>query len=172
MADARKPLFSWLADWRRDQLSGTLCDIFLADGAGVPMRRVTEVKVLAGLGLSGDRYVQDAGHWKGCDAVQVTLVRAEDIERAEQRSGVALCRGEHRRNLVVRGIPIDAYRGRRLRIGDVHFEFHRLRPPCGYLDRLGQRGSAKALGKAAGIGVRALADGTIRVGDAVRILAH
>jgi hypothetical protein len=53
------------------------------------MRRVSEVEVLAGLALSGDRYAQDAGHWQECEAVQVT--RAEDMEPAEQRSGNALC---------------------------------------------------------------------------------
>jgi MOSC domain-containing protein YiiM len=67
-------------------------------------------------------------------------------------------------------VPIDAYRGRQVRIGNVLLEFHRLRPPCGYLDRLLQPGAAKALGRAAGIGLRVVEPGEIRCGDPVQVL--
>jgi MOSC domain-containing protein YiiM len=164
------PLFSWLADWRPDELRGTLTDIYVATSAGAPMQRVAGIRAIAGAGLEGDRYALGSGHWRRTDACEVTLVDAADLERAQRRSGIAFATGEHRRNLVVRGIPLDAYRNRRVRIGEVLLEFHRLRPPCGYLDRLLQRGAGKALGKGAGIGLRVIEGGVLRAGDRVQVL--
>ena len=50
------PVFSWLRNWRQDQLEGILVDIFITDAAGNPMRHVDQVKAIAGVGLDGDRY--------------------------------------------------------------------------------------------------------------------
>lgn len=163
-------LFSWLKTWRSDQLHGTLVDIFVADKAGAPMCRLDHVEALAGLGLAGDRYASGSGHWKRSDGCQVTLITEKDLLRAQRQSGLSFTDGQHRRNLVVHGIPLDAFRRRRIRIGQVLFEFHRLRPPCGYLDRLVGSGYGKALGKGAGIGLKVIEGGILRVGDEVTIL--
>jgi len=163
-------LFSWLSEWNDDELQGRLVDLFIADVAGAPMRRLTQCKCLPGRGLLGDRYETGSGHWIKTDGCEVTLVTREDVERANRRGPQSFNDGEHRRNLVVEGIPLDAYRRRRLLIGDVTFAFHRLRPPCGYLDRLTRSGAGKALGKGAGIGLHVLSPGVIRVGDLVRVL--
>jgi MOSC domain-containing protein YiiM len=165
------PVFSWLRQWRPEELRGILVDIFLADDAGAPMRRVERAEAVAGSGLAGDRYAAGRGHWRRTDGCEVTLIAEEDLARAERRGGLSFADGQHRRNLVVRGIPIDAFRGRRVRIGGALLAFHRLRPPCGYLERLVGRGSAKALGKGAGIGLRVVEGGTLRVGDAVEAIA-
>lgn len=170
MSGRRSPLFSWLKAWRADELHGQLLDIFIAPTAGAPMQRVTEVACLPGFGLAGDRYAAGKGHWFKTDGCEVTLVVREDLERAMQRGSIDFGHGEHRRNLVVAGIPLAAFHRHRLRIGRVVFEFHRLRPPCGYLDRLLQPGAGKALGRGAGIGLRVLEDGVIRVGDPVEVL--
>jgi MOSC domain-containing protein YiiM len=163
-------LFSWLNVWREDELRGTLVDIFVADGAGRPMRRLSESRCLPGRGLEGDRYAAGSGHWIKTDACEVTLVAREDLLRAAKRGPHSFDHGEHRRNLVIAGIPLAALRGRDLRIGGVPFAFHRLRPPCAYLDRLLQPGAGKALGKGAGVGLRVLGEGVLRIGDVVEVL--
>jgi MOSC domain-containing protein YiiM len=163
-------VFSWLKNWRSEQLNGTLTDIFVAQEAGAPMQRVTRIEALAGSGLAGDRYASGRGHWKLTDGCQVTLVTEADLSKAQRRSGISLIDGRHRRNLVVRGIPLDAFRHHRVRIGEVLFEFHRLRPPCGYLDRVSGPGVAKALGKGAGIALKVVQGGLLQVGDAVTVL--
>ena len=71
---------------------------------------------------------------------------------------------------MVRGISLDAFRQRQVRIGEVLLEFHRLRPPCGYLDRLVGVALGKALGKGAGIALRVVQGGVLRVDDTVRVL--
>jgi MOSC domain-containing protein YiiM len=163
-------VFSWLQKWRSEELNGTLSDIFVAPDAGAEMQRVARIEAAVGMGLVGDRYATGRGHWKLVDGCQVTLVTEEDLLKAQQRSGISLGDGRHRRNLVVRGIPLDAFRQRRVSIGEVLFEFHRLRPPCGYLDRLSGAGVAKALGSRAGIALKVVRGGVIQVGDAVTVL--
>jgi MOSC domain-containing protein YiiM len=164
------PVYSWLTAWRADQLRGTLVDVFVAHAAGGAMRRVGEVEAIAGAGLAGDRYAAGSGHWKRTDACQVTLVTMEDLVKAERRGGLSLAHGRHRRNLVVSGVPLDAFRRHRVRIGDALFAFHRLRPPCGYLERLAGKGTTRALGKGAGIGLRVIEGGILRVGDEVLVI--
>lgn len=171
MTHPHRPLFSWLRCWSREELHGELTDIFIVPQAGAPPRRVTHGDVLPGRGLAGDRYAVGTGHWRHPDACQVTLVTAEDLDRAERRGGIPFGHGEHRRNLVIRGIPLEAFRHRKVRIGPVLFAFHRLRPPCGYLERIYRPGAIKALGRGAGIGLHALESGTIRVGDPVEVMA-
>ena len=149
---------------------GALADIFVAADAGQPMRRLPEARALPGAGLEGDRYATGRGHWRRTDGCEVTLVDADDLRRAERRSGVAFADGEHRRNLVVRGIPLHAFRGREVQIGEVRLAFQRLRPPCGYLDQLLRPGAGKALGRGAGICLRVVRGGVLRVGDPVRLL--
>jgi MOSC domain-containing protein YiiM len=163
-------LFSWLNEWNEDELQGRLVDLFVADEAGAPMRRLRQCACVPGKGLDGDRYATGRGHWIKTDGCEVTLVTREDIERASRRSRQSFSDGEHRRNLVVEGIPLDAYRRRGLIIGEVRFSFHRLRPPCGYLDRLTWPGAGKALGRGAGVGLHVLSPGVVRVGDEVRLV--
>jgi MOSC domain-containing protein YiiM len=163
-------LFSWLNRWRADELQGTLVGIFVAPEAGAPMQPLDTVECLPGRGLAGDRYAEGKGHWIKTDGCQLTLITAEDVERASRRSGLDFSAGQHRRNLVVAGIPQAAFHKREIRIGDVTLGYHRLRPPCGYLDRVYRPGAAKGLGKGAGIGLRVLTGGYLRVGDRVEVV--
>ena len=49
------PVFSWLHSWRRDQLQGTLQDIFIVEKKEAPMRRVEQVE--AGMIRVGDAVI-------------------------------------------------------------------------------------------------------------------
>ena len=48
------PEFSWLCEWRPEQLRGILVDIFDAEQAGAALRRVEEAEAVAGEGLAAD----------------------------------------------------------------------------------------------------------------------
>lgn len=163
-------LFSWLHNWSSEQLQGTLCAIFVAPAAGAPMQRLESVNAVAGKGLQGDRYARGQGHWKATDSCQITLIAAEDLAKAERASGLPFAHGEHRRNLVIRGIPMAAFRNNDVYIGEALFRFHRLRPPCGYLERLLGRGTMKALRQRGGIGLTVVEGGAIKVGDNVTVV--
>jgi MOSC domain-containing protein YiiM len=148
-----------------------LVAIYIAPAAGAAMQRVDSAQAIAGAGLSGDRYATDRGHWRALDGCQVTLIVAEDLARAERRTGLVLQHGAHRRNLVVAGAErIDLWQAR-LRIGEVVLEWQRIRPPCGYLDQIAGRGMAKALGRRAGHCYRVIEGGRLRVSDPIEFLS-
>lgn len=159
-----------LGDWLRRLLAGTpatLEAIYLAPAAGRPMQWVAEA-TLSGQGLEGDRYAAAAGHWQGPDGCAVTLIRAEDLGWVQRRTGIAVMAGEHRRNLVIRGLPRKALASGILRVGQARLAVLGPRPPCGYLERLTQSGMARALRGRSGACARVLTPGAVRRGDTVR----
>jgi len=123
------------------------------------------------------------GFWRLTDGCQVTLIHAEDLTRAERQHGLPLNAGQHRRNFVVTGLvraeltgrQIRIVRaeltGRQIRIGEALFEWHCVRPPCGYLDRVSGAGTAKALGRRSGHCLRVREAGLVKVGDSVIVRA-
>lgn len=142
--------------------------IYLAPAAGRPMVSVTTATLVAE-GLAGDRYALGGGHWQGPDGCAVTLIRAEDLGRIHRRAGIALLAGEHRRNLVVRGLPRKALEEGVLHLGQAaSLEVAGPRPPCGYLERLTQPGVVRALRGRSGACARVAGPGPIGVGDPVR----
>jgi MOSC domain-containing protein YiiM len=133
------------------------------------MQRVREVEALAGRGLAGDRYLLGAGYYSALDACELTLIEAEALERMEAGFGVHVSQGEHRRNLVTRGICHAELRGRRFCVGEAVLESDRTRPPCAYQERLTQPRLTRALGEGAGL----CADhprGLLHEGDPIQLL--
>lgn len=133
------------------------------------MQRVLEIDAVAGCGLAGDRYALGTGYYSPRNVCQVTLIAAEALERMELR-GMRVGDGEHRRNLVCRGIQLEELRGRRFSVGTAVLEYDRTRPPCGYLERLTQPGMTRAMGEGAGICASVVEGGMIREGDAIVLL--
>jgi MOSC domain-containing protein YiiM len=79
--------------------------IFIAARAGAAMIRLPEVLATAGLGLDGDRYANHAGYYSPHDDVcEVTLIEGEVLDRIEAIDGLRVQHGEHRRNIVTRGL--------------------------------------------------------------------
>jgi MOSC domain-containing protein YiiM len=147
--------------------------IFVARGGGEAMERVEEMSALAGRGLEADRYLLGTGYWSGVDECQVTLIEAEGLDEIETTSGVRVTNGEHRRNLVTRGVRLQALVGRRFRVGEVLLEYDRPRPPCRYIQSVSERGMTRALGRdRGGICARVVEGGIIRVGDGLDLSAR
>src|SRR5689334_15262041 len=106
--------------------------IFIAEIAGSLMRRIQEVEAIAGRGLRGDRYAEGLGYYSRADPCEVTLIEGETLDLINARFGIAIHEGQHRRNLVVRGLPLRQLEGSRFRIGTALLEYDRPRPPCAY----------------------------------------
>ena len=69
---------------------GRVTAIFVAEAAGAPMRRCEQTLALVDRGLADDRYALGRGFWRLVDGCQVTLILAEDLQRAERRHGLPL----------------------------------------------------------------------------------
>ena len=152
-------------------MAGTVEAIFVTDKGGEPMVRVDEVRAVADGGLEGDRYMTRTGYWTNVDECQVTLIQAEILEQIAADTDVRVQDGEHRRNIVTRGIELDSLVGRQFTVGEAVMIFDRPRPPCGYIQTITQKGMTKALGGVrGGICARVLKSGEIRLNDSVALV--
>ena len=152
------------------QLVGTLEAIFVTESGGAPMRRMDAIEAVVGIGLHGDRYSTHRGHWSPEDECQVTLVAGEVLDEIATVHGVAVHDGQHRRNLVTRGVDLDRLTGRTFTIGIVKFAFDRPRPPCAYIASITDPAMTRALGaRRGGLCARVLSGGALRVGDPIAL---
>ena len=119
---------------------------------------VESVRALAGKGLEGDRHFHPRRAKPG---QALTLVEAENVE------DVGLGVGETRRQLTVRGVPLNDLVGKTFRVGDVECYGVELCEPCKHLESMTRPGLIKELAHRAGINADIITDGTIAVGDEV-----
>ncbi|QZO02331.1 MOSC domain-containing protein [Chenggangzhangella methanolivorans] len=90
------------------------------------MEELEEAQCVAGRGIVGDRYYLGTGTYSPKpDAREVTLIEQEALDALSrndpplQGGSIALAPGDHRRNLTVRGVPLNHLVGRRFRVGEV-----------------------------------------------------
>ena len=147
---------------------GVIEDIYLAREGGAPVERVEEVEAMIGCGLKGDRYCSGTGHWsrfeRGCE---VTFVEGEDLDLIGLETGLRVGNGEHRRNIVTRGVSLEDLRRARFRIGEVVFGHGTPCSVCRHVERLTEPGMARALKGRGGMCARVLRGGRLRSGDAI-----
>jgi MOSC domain-containing protein YiiM len=152
-------------------MAGFVQGIFFAPEGGAEMQSVQAATALEGRGLEGDRYCAGTGHWSRFGRVcEVTFIAAEDLDDIERETGVAVMKGEHRRNVVTRGVSLRAMRrGERFRVGEVAFEYRGPRSVCRYIERLTEPGMTQALKGRGGICASVIENGTVRVGDEIEV---
>lgn len=147
--------------------AGVLEQVWTAPAAGEPMRACDGVRALPGRGLDGDRHALGTGTFpSGVPGSGLTLIEAEVCESFQP----PLAAGEHRRNLVTRGIDLNRLVGREFTVGAVRCRGMRLCEPCAVVDGYASRPILRALVHRGGLRADILTDGVIRAGDAVRPL--
>ena len=151
-------------------MQGKVERIYVAPQGGVEMQKVSQVEALAGCGLEGDRYCSRTGYWTAVDECQVTLIAAEDLEDIQRSTSVRVDDGEHRRNLITRGIELESLSGKQFQVGQAVLEYDRPRPPCSYIQSITQPGMTKALVGRSGICARVVQSGLIREEDTIAVL--
>lgn len=124
---------------------GRLLHIHIAPTASARMVEIAEAIVVAGRGIEGDRYFLGIGTYSRSskpDAREITLFEMEVLDALLrndpplQSGPIAIEPADHRRNLTVRGVPLNHLAGKRFRVGDVILFGGRLNFPCKYLERL------------------------------------
>lgn len=140
--------------------------IFVSEKAKRLPVAVDSARVAAGKGIEGDRYFFGKGsfsHWRGTGRA-LTLVEAEALEDA------GLGFAEARRNVVVRGVDLNALVGVRFCVGSVECLGRRLCEPCKHLEKLEGEGLMRSLAGRGGLRADVLTDGVVSVGDALSVL--
>jgi hypothetical protein len=145
--------------------SGSVEGIWIAPSAGEPARALSSARAIPGRGLEGDRHVAGTGTFpSGRPGSALTLVAAEVCESFTP----PLRAGEHRRNVVVRGLDLNRLVGHEFQIGSVRCRGMRLCEPCTVVQRYAGRPVLRSLVHRGGLRADILDDGEIHVGDTVR----
>jgi MOSC domain-containing protein YiiM len=151
-------------------MSGKVVSIYISRQAGEATQALDSVRALPGEGLEGDRYHQKQGSYSATPGGgrQATLIEAEALEALEAERGIRLHPGETRRNIVTRGVQLNALVGVEFQVGQVRLRGVRLCEPCSYLEGMTQPGVLEGLVHRGGLRADILSEGMIRVGDEVK----
>jgi MOSC domain-containing protein YiiM len=141
---------------------GRVEGIFIGPPLALP-GPVERVRAVAGKGLEGNRYFLGEPE----PGAALTLIEAEALEGLERDTGIRLSAAESRRNVLTRGIDLNALVGKRFRLGAAECYGVELCEPCTSLERVTQRGVIKGLTHRGGLRADILTDGEVRVGDDV-----
>ena len=106
----------------------------------------------------------------GGHGYDLTLIQAEVLDELVLAEDRRLGYAEARRNVVTRGIDLNALVGRRFRVGEAECFGQRLCEPCSHLERLTTKGVLRGLIHRGGLRADILTDGRIGVGAAIESL--
>lgn len=125
----------------------------------VPVTEVDSVECIAGQGLRGDRFFGFKEDYKG----QVTFFSEEVYERLCER-----LQTNHRdpsvfrRNIIVRGVDLNALIGQEFEIQGVRFLGTQECSPCQWMNHAFAEGAEQALEGHGGLRARILTDGVLK----------
>jgi len=132
-----------------------------SEAAAVSVQRV---RLVSGRGVEGDRYYAPAGAGSG---EALTLIAAEALEGLEADTGIRLSAADSRRQVLTRGIDLNALVGREFTVGSVRCRGVELCEPCAHLQSVTQDGVLTGLVHRVGLRADVLNDGHVAVGEAV-----
>src|SRR4051812_40140952 len=150
--------------------AGTVEWLYVAPAAEAACVAVETAEAVAGRGLRGDRYFDGQGTFGSAGAAghELTLIEQEALDELAAHAGVALDAAAARRNVVTRGVDLNALAGRRFMVGEVEIVGRRWCEPCAHLQRLTTPGVLRGLVHRGGLRADIVRGGTIARGDPVR----
>ena len=148
---------------------GTVVLISIARAGGDATASTDQVRAVAGRGLEGDRYFNNAGTFSNSPGGgrAVTLIESEAIDAVARDCGCELEYKDTRRNIVTRGVALNDLIDREFRVGGVRLRGVRLCEPCKV--SFPDANVKEALVSRGGLRADILTDGEIRVGDSIEI---
>lgn len=120
-----------------------------------------EVECVAGMGLRGDRYFGYRPDYKG----QVTFFSAEVVDEVRHHFQLRnLPSSVFRRNLIVRGVDLKQWMGKRFRFQGIEFQGCQECRPCHWMNRVIAEGGEEFLkgNFRGGLRAKILSDGVLR----------
>jgi len=129
----------------------------------------TTVELQAGRGIVGDRYFDGTGTFSASEkhGQELTLIEAEVLD-ALHEDGLEVTPADARRNVVTRGIDLNALVGQEFTLGTARCVGRRLCEPCSHLQRLTGRVLLRPMVHRGGLRADILSSGVVSVGDAIR----
>jgi MOSC domain-containing protein YiiM len=133
------------------------------------MEALGEARLVAGVGITGDRYATRRGTYSARHNVdrQVTLIEVEALQALARDHDVELEPHEHRRNLTTRNVPLNHLVGQYFRVGECVLYGGRLNVPCQHLDNLVGKKVFRLLINRSGLNCRIIVGGIVRAGECI-----
>jgi MOSC domain-containing protein YiiM len=137
--------------------------VYIAAKHGELPHEVDVAVAQAGRGIEGDRNFDDTDP----DSCNITFIEVEAFDDLKTRHGFEITALESRRQVLVRGVNLGEFVGRRFMVGEVECEGEERCEPCNHLAKM--VGTQDVLRGLLHTGLRAVIvkSGTIRAGDAV-----
>lgn len=158
--------------------AGTVVSLHSAPRAMLPMREFPFLELIEGHGVKGDRYANGLGYLSdklenfGILAYrQVSFFEEEALAMLWEKHSIRLSANEHRRNITTRGVDLNAFIGRRFRVGDCICEGS-LTPLCKHLEEVTGHPIAPLLIRRGGLNARIIRGGILRPGDTIAALSE
>jgi hypothetical protein len=125
------------------------------------------VELRAGLGIVGDRYFAARAHVHAT----VTVIDCDALDRIGAELGVDLRYAATRRNVFLRGVPVDELRSTAFSLdtgdGAVRFRGYRPANPCAWMDHEVAAGAFRAMRGHGGVRCDPESDGVLTLGAGV-----
>jgi MOSC domain-containing protein YiiM len=150
----------------------SVIEVLIANSPTSPMNSVPFAHAVPGKGLEGDRYFLGGGTFSPQPQkpdFELTLIEQENIDAFAAESGLSFNASLTRRNIVTDGIRLNELAGRDFRIGSVRIRGLRLCEPCNYLAKTTFGAVLQGLVHKGGLRAQIISEGTIRVGDSIRV---
>lgn len=131
---------------------------------------VSEIDLIEGVGIKGDRYAAECGFYSHLPEPgrQITLFEIETLQALKRDHDVDLEPHEHRRNITVQGVPLSHLVGKWFWVGGTLLEATRLSTPCKHIEDVTGKVISRWLIHRCGLNCIILKGGKVLLGDVVK----
>ena len=128
---------------------------------------ISEIEVLSGKGILGDRHFHDYNNYKG----QITLIEKENIDYYNNKYKSKIPYTDFRRNIVTEGIELNSLVKKEIEIGTIKILPYELCKPCLHLEQMvSGKDIIKEFLRRGGLRCEVLVSGKVKIGDKIIIL--
>ena len=128
---------------------------------------ISEIEVLSGKGILGDRHFHDYNNHKG----QITLIEKENIDYYNNKYKSKIPYIDFRRNIVTEGIELNSLVKKEIEIGTIKILPYELCKPCLHLEQMvSGKDIIKEFLRRGGLRCEVLVSGKVKIGDKIKIL--
>ena len=131
------------------------------------IQEVSSIEVIANQGIVGDRHFKKFNDPYN----QISLIESEGIDNYNIKFGLNISYIDFRRNIITKGIKLNALVGKKFKVGTVELEGLDLCRPCRHLSEiLNQKNIIKEFIRKGGLRCQILSSSNINVGDKIKAL--
>ena len=128
---------------------------------------VSEIELIAGKGIKGDRHFQDYNDPYN----QLSIIESENINEYNKKYNLNIPYLNFRRNIITEGIKLNDLIEKKILIGEIQLNVIDLCRPCRHLaEKLGKENIIKEFLRKGGIRCEIINDGKISVNDQIKII--